>query len=249
MRTIVVASGKGGVGKTTIVANLGIALSEFGFKTVVIDADIIMANLEIILGIKNPPTTIMDVLKDKVPIEKAIYDAFGTKVIPAGITLDGFNEGNLDILKAKLSDLFGFDFVIIDAPAGRDAALVMSAGEETLIVTTPEVISISDALKMKILSEKLGAKSIGVVINKRGKKRFEIKNKDIENTLELPVLGSIPRSEIVERSLIEEVPFIVSEPNSKPSIEIKKIASNIANIPYKPPRGLFLSKFGALFGR
>ena len=139
-RVIVVASGKGGVGKTTIAANLAVALSLFGKKVAVVDADIVMANLEIIMGLKNPPVALIDVLKGRLEVEDVIYEGpEGVKIIPAGITLDGFNEENMETLKTLLKEIPAYiEILVIDAPAGRDAAMVMDRGQEVIIVTRSE---------------------------------------------------------------------------------------------------------------
>jgi septum site-determining protein MinD len=149
-RVIVVASGKGGVGKTTLAGNIAVALTTFGKRVVVLDADVVMANLEIMMGLKNPPVSLIDVLSGRLDIEDVIYDGpGGVKIIPAGITLDGFNEENMEMLKAAVREIpKDIELVVIDAPAGRDAAMVMDRAQEILIVTTPEVSSVSDALKM-----------------------------------------------------------------------------------------------------
>lgn len=82
-RVIVVASGKGGVGKTTITANLGVALSTYGEETLVLDADVAMANLELILGMEGKSVTLHDVLSGDASIEDAIYEGpGGVKVVP-----------------------------------------------------------------------------------------------------------------------------------------------------------------------
>lgn len=90
-RVITVASGKGGVGKTTITANLGVALSTYGEETIVLDADVAMANLELILGMEGKSVTLHDVLSGEAAIEDAIYEGpGGVKVIPAGIYLKDY---------------------------------------------------------------------------------------------------------------------------------------------------------------
>ena len=102
-RVIVVASGKGGVGKTTIAANLAVALTQFGKKVCVLDADVVMANLEIIMGLRSPPVALIDVLKGRLNIEDVIYEGpGGVKIIPAGITLDGLTKKTCRCLRPLL---------------------------------------------------------------------------------------------------------------------------------------------------
>ena len=150
-RVIVVASGKGGVGKTTITANLGVALSTFGEETLVLDADVAMANLELILGMEGKSITLHDVLSGDASIEDAIYEGpGGLKVVPAGISLEGLRKIKLDRLEEALETILqDTDILLIDAPAGleKDALASIAAAQEMILVTTPEVPSISDALR------------------------------------------------------------------------------------------------------
>ncbi len=226
-RVIVVASGKGGVGKTTIAANLAVALSLYKRDVAVLDADIVMANLEIILGLRSPPVALIDVLKGDVDIKKVIYRGpAGVKVVPAGITLDGFNEENMAFLRACIRDLSGeLDILVVDAPAGRDAAMVMDKGQEVLIVTTPHVSSISDALKMKMLAESIGAKVVGTIVNMVTGKRREVSIVDIEKAIGASILSVIPKDEKVEEALSKEVPFVLKYPNSKASRAVMNLAA------------------------
>ncbi len=226
-RVIVVASGKGGVGKTTIAANLAVALSLYKRDVAVLDADIVMANLEIILGLRSPPVALIDVLKGDVDIKKVIYRGpAGVKVVPAGITLDGFNEENMAFLRACIRDLSGeLDILVVDAPAGRDAAMVMDSGQEVLIVTTPHVSSISDALKMKMLAESIGAKVVGTIVNMVTGKRREVSIVDIEKAIGASILSVIPKDEKVEEALSKEVPFVLKYPNSKASRAVMNLAA------------------------
>lgn len=243
-RVIVVASGKGGVGKTTLAANLAVALAQFGKRTAVLDADIVMANLEIVLGLKSPPVALIDVLKGRLKIEDVIYEGpGGVKIIPAGITLDGFNEENIQLLKASLKEIPpDIEILVIDAPAGRDAAMVMDEGQEVLIVTVPEVSSVSDSLKMKVLAERMGAKVIGAILNMVEGKRRELRIEEIESTLDTNVLCILPYDEKVKRALAYEVPFVLRYPNAKISVELMRLAAGLIGRKYTPKKRSLLSR-------
>lgn len=228
-RYIVVASGKGGVGKTTLAANIAVALARLGKNVAVLDADIVMANLEIIMGIRNPPVALIDTLSGRLSIEDVLYEGpEGVKVIPAGITLDGFSERNMDMLKTALREIpHEIEILVIDAPAGRDAAMVMDEGQEVLIVTLPTVSSVSDALKMKILAERMGAKVIGVIMNRVEGKPRELSIEEIENTLDASVISIVEESEEVKEALAYEVPFVTKFSNSKVSREVLRLSSTL----------------------
>lgn len=240
-RFIVVASGKGGVGKTTMAANLAVALSRMGKNVAVIDADVVMANLEIILGLKNPPVALIDVLSGRLDIEDVMYEGVdGIRIIPAGITLDGFNEQNMEMLKTALKEIpRDIDILVIDAPAGRDAAMVMDEGQEVLIITVPEVSSVSDALKMKLLAEKMGAKVIGVILNRVENKSRELDIESVERALDSNVISIVPEDSKVKEALAYESTFISRYPSSRPSIEVMKLAAALIGKDYVPEQSLF----------
>src|SRR5690606_6478266 len=121
-RVISVASGKGGVGKTTITANLGVALATYGEEVIVLDADVAMANLELILGMEGKSITLQDVLSGEATIDEAIYEGpGGVKIVPAGISLEGLRKVKLDRLEEALEVLIeDADILLIDAPAGLE---------------------------------------------------------------------------------------------------------------------------------
>lgn len=233
-RVIVVASGKGGVGKTTLAANIAVALARFGKRVAVLDADIVMANLEIIMGLRNPPVALIDVLMGRLGIEDVMYEgAGGVKIIPAGITLDGFSEGTMEMLKTAIKEIpQDIEILVIDAPAGRDASMVMDEGQEIILVTAPQVSSVSDALKMKILAEKMGAKIVGVILNMVENEPRELSRREIENALDANVISVIPDDSKVKEALACEVPFVVKYPHSRPAREVMRLAAELIGRKY-----------------
>ena len=142
-RVIAVASGKGGVGKTTIAANLGIALSLHQEDVVVLDLDVAMANLELILGLEDKPVTLQDVLSGRDTIHNAVYEGpGGVKIVPAGLSLYGLKDMRLERLEEVLESLTeDIDILLIDAPGGleRDALAALEVSNELILVTTPEI--------------------------------------------------------------------------------------------------------------
>ncbi len=248
-RILVVASGKGGVGKTTLTANIGVALATFGKKVAVLDADVVMANLEIIMGLKNPPVSLIDVLSGRLDIEDVIYDGpGGVKIIPAGISLDGFNEENMDMLKVVLREMpDDIEITVVDAPAGRDAAMVMDEGQETLIVSTPDVSSVSDALKMKILAEKMGAKPIGAILNMVEHRRRELSKQEVENTLDTGIMCEVPYEPKIKDALDHETPFIIKYPRIEASQQVLSLTAELIGREYRPLPPTIFAKISNLF--
>ena len=237
-RVIAVASGKGGVGKTTITANLGVALSTYGEETLVLDADVAMANLELILGMEGKSVTLHDVLSGDAEIEEAVYEGpGGVKVVPAGISLEGLRKIKLDRLENALSKLVqNVDILLIDAPAGleKDALAAIAAAQEMILVTTPEVPSISDALKTKIVANKLGVEIVGVVINREMHDKTFLTINEIETILEVPVIAVIPDDPEVSRAAAFGEALVVRNPKSPTSNAIMQLAADLIGENYQP---------------
>lgn len=249
-RVIAIASGKGGTGKTTITANLGIALSKLGQKVLLIDADVAMANLSLILGMQSSPITLHDVLLGEAQVQDAIYDGpEGVRFIPSGLSLDNYKRVDSERLTTIVSQLTDhYDYVLLDVAAGieKNVLSALSASQETLMVTMPTSPAIADALKTKIVAQRLGSKVIGVVINFVMNEKGEITKNDISNMLELPVYGSVPYDPEVRKSFMQEKvsPVIVRKPSSPASEEIKKVASKLTGM--KMPETVAVKKVGFL---
>jgi len=235
-RIIAIASGKGGTGKTTITANLGIALSKLGQKVLLVDGDVAMANLSLILGMQSSPITLHDVLLGEAQVRDAIYDGpEGVRFIPSGLSLDNYKRVDSERLSGIISQVSEeYDFILLDVAAGieKNVLSALSASQETLMVTMPTSPAIADALKTKIVAQRLGSKVIGVVINFVMNEKGEITKNDISNMLELPVYGSVPYDPEVRKSFMQEKvsPVIVRKPDSLASVEVMKIASRITGL-------------------
>lgn len=233
VRIITFASGKGGVGKTTIGANLGIALKQMNEKVLLIDADVTMANLSLILGMESSPITINDVLRGEANIEDVIYKGpGGVDVIPASLSLQNFQALDLARIPQIVKKLsYNYDFIILDCAAGvgEDTLAAMAAATETFIVINPYSLSIADALKTKIMAQKINAKPVGIIVNMVGHYKGEIKEEDIVKMMELPSYGTIPFDEIVRENFYYKqiIPIIIKTPNTPASIAIKNIAARL----------------------
>ena len=106
-RVITIASGKGGTGKTTLTANLGIALAKAGKKVLLVDADVAMANLSLILGMQSSPITLHDVLLGESQVHDSIYDGpSGLHFIPSGLSLDNYKRVDSERLAGIIARAF-----------------------------------------------------------------------------------------------------------------------------------------------
>ncbi|GCC10763.1 septum site-determining protein MinD [archaeon] len=238
--SITIASGKGGVGKTMLSSNLGIALSQFGKDVTILDADIEMANLELHLGLEGMKFALHDVLAGEADISQAVYKGpEGVRVIPAGISLEGLRKADPEILEEVLGKLLkDTDILIIDAPAGlgRSVVTALAAGQELIIVANPEISSMSDALKTKIVAAKLGSHVLGTVLNRVGYDKTDLTVQEVQLILETKILGIIPEDPEVRRSAAFGSPVIVRMPNSPAAIAVKKLAADLIGKKYIPPK-------------
>ncbi len=242
-KIIAVVSGKGGVGKTTFVSNVGAALTEMEKDAIVVDTDLTTSNLGLQLGFYQFPLGLQDVLEGNIGISNAIYThPSGLKVIPASISLNYLNKvPNPYRLKSVLSELRGT--VLVDSPPGLrdDALLVLRSSDEIIVVTNPEIPAVTDALKVIKVSREIGKEPLGIVLN-RVKHMYELKQDEIESMCDCPVIGVIPEDHNVKKSLFEKTPVVTYRPYSPASIAYKKIAASLIGQEYRPPSLLALRR-------
>ncbi len=238
-RLIAIASGKGGVGKTTTTVNLGLALTQFHRNVIILDANLTTPNVGLHLGMATPDITLNDVMEGKASLVDAIYlHESGLRVIPAGLHLKYLKSSAPEKLWDIVLDLFGSsEAVLLDTPAGleRGAQAVLDAGEEVLIVTNPELPAVTDALKTIRVAYESGAYVLGVVVNKYRKDSAEMKLDEIEHMLDSPILATIPYDDEVRKSIKAKVPVVLRAPNSPASLAYKKLAADLFGIKYTLP--------------
>ncbi|MFZ0004877.1 MAG: cell division ATPase MinD [Methanoregula sp.] len=258
VKVYTIASGKGGTGKTTVSVNLGTMLAKLGKETYLMDADIGMANVGLILGLQDAPVTLHEILAGKNNIDEGIYQGpAGLKVIPSGISLQGFQQADPDKIRDVLSEIVKrCEFLLIDAPAGisKDGVVPLAVADEVILVVNPELSSIVDALKTKILTEVVGGHVLGSIINRVDQDKSDVISKKMEKVLGVKVLGIIPEDSNVRRAAAARSPIVVSYPDSPASKAIQRIASQLIGVAYteeipaKVQRDGFIERFSkALF--
>jgi flagellar biosynthesis protein FlhG len=172
-RVIAITSGKGGVGKTNLAINIGIALSEQGARVALMDADLGLANIDVLLGIL-PEYTLKDAFEGTAEIEQILCEGpSGLQIIPGG---SGVQE-MADISEEKLGSFIEslqqvehlFDYILIDTGAGisRTVTSFLFAADHCLLVTTPEPTSITDAYAMiKTMLRSMSHEKISLIVNR-----------------------------------------------------------------------------------
>ncbi|OGI12312.1 hypothetical protein A3K64_02795 [Candidatus Micrarchaeota archaeon RBG_16_36_9] len=235
-RIISVISGKGGVGKTTTVSNLGAALVKKGKNVIIIDGNVTTPNLSLHLGIPFYPITLHDVLKGKIPIEAALYEhSSGMKIIPASLSSDAIKDINMDKLESTLWSLLGrADIIIVDSAAGlgKEALTAMRLADELIVVTNPDVPAVTDALKTIKIAEENEIKVLGIVLNRYRGKKHEMPLSEIKSMLGVPILTIVPEDSAVPNSIKNRKPVVHHRPNSGASLAFKKLASKVSGEPF-----------------
>jgi len=248
-----IASGKGGVGKTTVSINIANAMAGYGRKTVVVDADLINPNVSLYLGSEKVNSTLHDVIKGKANILESIYThPSGVKVVPASISLSDLPYSDYSSLGRALSQLDGYaDTVIVDSHPGinSDAQEIFKVADEILVVTVPELSAVTDAMKTIRMAESLGTSVIGVVLNRVEGKSYEMNAEEIGAFLEKPVIATIPEDKNIKKSAVENFPVYHLYPNSSSSRAFRKLAATLAGVDEEKEDGFFkdlLKIFGIL---
>ncbi len=251
-RVLTVASGKGGVGKTNLVVNLGIALARRGLRVGILDADLGLANIDIVLGIV-PPYNLVHVLRG----EKAIGDIMvpgpeGVQVFAGGsgvYELANVAQWHLDRFIAGLRQLDGeMDICLIDTGAGigRQVMSFVDAAQEAVVITTPEPTAVTDAYGLvKMLSLHNQEAAVRVVVNMvenqaEGRAVYE-RLRTVSRRflgLEVEYLGCVERDSAVSRAVREQRPFVVGSPHSRAAQGVQRLADGLTARPPERPQGL-----------
>jgi len=243
---IALLSGKGGVGKTASIINLGSALNFFGKDVIVVDGNLSMANIGIYLGSPTVSINIIDVLKERHHITEAIYShPSGIKVIPGHLPFENFDynfEKSLEGLKGLT------DFVLFDSSTGihKEILDVVKVCDEILIVSNPDLASVTGAAKIAKLCEEQGKAIRGVVIT-RTKDNLDLSIGNIEGLIGYPIIGIIPEDEAVRRSIAENSSVLELYPNSVASISYKQLAASLLGREYSETKGNKKFFFSKLF--
>lgn len=267
-RFIAITSGKGGVGKTSFLINYAIALAKAGKRVLLFDADLGMANIDVLLK-TSARGSIIDIIDGRRSMKEVIVEA------PGGIHLIAGGSGmqKLSSLSPsqtqRITNGFSwlevqYDFVLIDTGAGlsKNVTTFVHAADETIVITTPEPHAITDAYSIiKVILDNDRSVNLKLIVNKcesatEGTEVLKRITQVIRNFLgyRITPLCYILDSRIFSRSIREQVPFMISQPQS----DIARLMTNLANAailgtelpsdPVKSGLGGFVGKLARLFG-
>lgn len=236
VRKIVITSGKGGVGKTTIVSALGVELAGMGYKVLMVDMDFGLNNLDIVMGIENKIVyDIIDVLEGRCQPRQAIVQDFDESNLYIFPSTHGFcrvkfgSRELLEIIKMVEDD---YDFVLIDCPAGIDGGFkrAVECGGEHIVVTTPHLSAIRDADKVSTALMGYLGRRPGVIINRaRGDlmvRKEMLGVASIEENLMGRLIGVVPDDDVVSVQMYKGISF---DKNSQFGIAINMVAKGIVS--------------------
>ena len=252
-RIIAISSGKGGVGKTNISINLAIAYARLGKRVIVLDADLGLANVNVVLGVI-PKYNLYHLIRRQKKMGDIIMDTeYGIQIV-AGASgfskIANLSEEERAIFIQELQELSNADIVIIDTGAGVSNNVIsfIAAADDVIIVTTPEPTAITDAYGIiKIIATEIENLDLGLklVVNKvssvaEGKR---VANRVISIAghflnLKVDYLGFVYADKTVHNAVISQKPFFVMDEKCKASICIKHLVGRLENIEYREGRGI-----------
>jgi flagellar biosynthesis protein FlhG len=258
-RIIAVSSGKGGVGKTNIAINLALAYAQTGKKVIVMDADLGLANVNVVLGVIPRYNLYHLIRKQKTLSEILVDTSYGIQII-AGASgfskIANLSEEERGAFISELAALSNADILIIDCAAGVSNNVIsfIAAADDALIVTTPEPTAITDAYGIiKIIATEIENLDLGLklIVNRvksvvEGRKVAERVINIAGQFLNLKVdyLGFVFDDPVVHTSVVRQKPFLVLEPKSRASICIRHLVGRLENHEYRDGKGIptFLKK-------
>ena len=249
-RVVAVTGGKGGIGKSTLALNLALAWSRRGARTLAVDGDAGMADLNLLLGVA-PERSMADILEGT-PAEEVLVEAHGVHLLPA---LNGSQRlANLEPdLRAQLFSEIGrlatkFDTVVIDTPAGITSGAMALAGAaaDVIVVANSEPLSLADAYAcLKVLSKSEGLKSAYVLPNEvrspsEADEIFGRLSALVDRFLDMEIapLPAVPWDPAVSQAAVRGVPLLVEAPDSPASRALRQAARRLdAFAIAAPPKG------------
>jgi flagellar biosynthesis protein FlhG len=252
MKIISVTSGKGGAGKTVIAVNVAIALASLGKKVLLVDADLGLANVDIIMGL-SCNHTLADVIDGKKNLEDVLITPFdGMTVLPASsgiLKMERLSRDERFRLADQMQKLStGFDLIIFDTGAGISENVIFfnSLADEVLLVTTPDPTAVTDTYALiKILSSQYDTKNFALIVNQvdtaaQALMIYEKFSAVCRNYLGMTIkyAGSLVKDGALEKAVRDRKPVLQSFPESAVSHGIRTFAARFEEVFVAAPRNL-----------
>lgn len=237
-RAVAVASGKGGVGKTSVVANLGTLLAGRGLSVAILDADFGLANLDIVLNL-NPPRNLGHLLRgEAAPAEIVVEASPGLRVIPGATGVEGLadlGDAERERLLSALAPLTeGTDLLLVDTAAGigRHVISLCAAASEVILVTNPEPTSLTDAYGLlKVLRKRRPEAAVRLLVNSvadaaEGRAVHQKLDQVVRRFLGggIGYLGCLPKDDCVGRATLRQMPYVTAYPRCRAAAALGEVA-------------------------
>lgn len=257
-KIITITSGKGGVGKSNFVVNMGITLHKKGKKVLIFDADIGMGNDDVLMGAL-PRYNVFDLLKGKNVNEVVVEGPYGINLLPGGSGInyiENLEEKERLAFIEKLTSLDEYDYIFIDTGAGinKNVLAFIACSEETIVITTPEPTSLTDAYSLiKATDHFKLINTANVIVNrafsvKDGEETYNKLKRAVEKflTIKINYLGSISEDRKLVEGVRAQVPFTILHPKCDASKSIERISNKLignASVENMGAEGLFKKLF------
>jgi len=237
---IAVTSGKGGVGKSTISVNMAVLLADYGYKTALFDADIGLANLDVLLNVRCSKN-ILNVLKGECTLDEIIAPIQKNLILIPGDSGDEILKYSDQFIyerfmeeTASLNDL---DYIIVDTGAGigENTRLFLNAADEVIVVTIPDPAAITDAYAtikitsafkdevFMILNMVKNANEATMIFDKINK----VAQNNMPKNFKLSLLGNIPNDKNIAKSIRSRTIYVQEYPNSLSTVDFKEIIKKL----------------------
>lgn len=259
-RVITITSGKGGVGKTTTTANLGVALAKMGFKVCLMDTDIGLRNLDVVMGLENRIVyDLVDIVEGKCKLRQAMikHKQFEELyLIAAAQTRDktAVSPSNMVEITNKLRD--EFDYILIDSPAGIERGFrnALAPADDVLIVTNPEISAVRDADRVVGLIEAANRGPARLILNRMRSGMVGngdmLSPEDVTDILSIQIIGIVPDDDAVIPASNRGTPVVLND-KSRAGLAFSNIARRLTGekVPFLSLEntGGFFSRFVSLF--